>query len=596
MIDATLARGWLRALAPPPIVAPTVFAESEIILPASANARPGPLRLYAYQREPIEAIADDEAEIIVLMLASQTGKSTVINAIMGHCIAAAPGPMLHVSPTGPNAEKFVRERLDPLIASSPALRALIGKGDATRRGSSGGVNSVSLKTFPGGSLAFASSFKPDELAARAIKYLFLDEVDRYASSAGVEGDPVELAIKRTKTYEGLGRKIIIVSTPTTRMGSRIGAWYARGDQRRFHVKCPDCDHSGPLAFECLKWTEGKPDTAHLACEECGVVIDEPKRRAMIADGKWVATATGERGIRSYHLDELSSLFSTMAAVAQQFDAAKTPEKKQSFYNTTLARVYDAGTEVELSASELEQRAERIVPPYNSNIQYVTCGIDVQSDRLECTFLAKHSDETFSVLNHLKLPGDTTGDAVWSELDHALGTVFPLADGRSLSLEVIAIDKNFSADQALKFVHAQRRKSRRIVPVIGRADFGRPSLTPSRTSRGHTRHFIVGVDMVKHALQKRLTMEEMGPGYIRLPDHLPPEYFEGLASEELRVKTIKGTPIYYHHRVVRKNEPFDCLVYATAIAGVVNVQATTAPATPGPSIRELAAKLNAAHNT
>jgi hypothetical protein len=57
MIDATLARGWLRALAPSPIVAPTVFAEREIVLPASANARPGPLRLTAYQREPIETIA-----------------------------------------------------------------------------------------------------------------------------------------------------------------------------------------------------------------------------------------------------------------------------------------------------------------------------------------------------------------------------------------------------------------------------------------------------------------------------------------------------------------------------------------------------------
>ncbi|MDH2407010.1 phage terminase large subunit family protein [Bradyrhizobium sp. SSUT18] len=78
MIDEQLARGWLRAPAPPPIVAPTNFAETQIILPSSANAIPGPLRLTAYQREPIDAIADNDVEIIVLMLASQTGKSTVI--------------------------------------------------------------------------------------------------------------------------------------------------------------------------------------------------------------------------------------------------------------------------------------------------------------------------------------------------------------------------------------------------------------------------------------------------------------------------------------------------------------------------------------
>jgi phage terminase large subunit GpA-like protein len=48
-------------------------------------------------------------------------------------------------------------------------------------------------------LNFASSHKPDELAARAIKYLFLDEVDRFAQSAGIEGCPILLALKRTKT-------------------------------------------------------------------------------------------------------------------------------------------------------------------------------------------------------------------------------------------------------------------------------------------------------------------------------------------------------------------------------------------------------------
>jgi phage terminase large subunit GpA-like protein len=80
----------------------------------------------------------------------------------------------------------------------------------------------------------------------------------------------------------------------------------------------------------------------------------------------------------------------MAAAAQQFGASKTPEQKQTFYNTTLARVYDAGTEVELSSSELQQRAEPIAPLYAANVSFVTAGVDVQSNRLECSFLAHHS--------------------------------------------------------------------------------------------------------------------------------------------------------------------------------------------------------------
>jgi phage terminase large subunit GpA-like protein len=177
MIDEALARKWLAAFAPPPRVAPSTFAEGEIRLPASANAIPGPLRLAPYQRELVDAIAADDCEVVVMMLSSQTGKSISIDAQLGHCIACEPGPILHVSPTGKRGEEFVRDRFDPLVAASPALRALIGKGRATRRGGSGGINSIASKSFPGGQLNFALSFKPDELAARAIKFLFLDEID-----------------------------------------------------------------------------------------------------------------------------------------------------------------------------------------------------------------------------------------------------------------------------------------------------------------------------------------------------------------------------------------------------------------------------------
>ncbi|WP_439368511.1 phage terminase large subunit family protein [Bradyrhizobium sp. DASA03120] len=584
MPDTALAQAWLYAWAPPPIVAPTAFAESEIILPASANALPGPLRLAPYQREPIDAVAEDAVEIIVLMLASQTGKSTTINAIMSHCIASDPGPLLHVSPTGGRSEEFVRERFDPLVASSPALRALIGKGQDTRKGSSGGIDSVSAKTFPGGQLSFASSFKADELAARAIKYLFLDEIDRFATSAGVEGDPIGLAVKRTKTFEGKGRKIIIVSTPTTRVGSRINAWYLRGDQRKFFVACPDCQHSAPIDFENLKWEPGKPETAHLVCEECGVIHDERARRSMIEAGRWQATATGEKGIRSYHLTELTSLFSTMASVAQQYEGAATPEQKQAFYNTTLAQVYDAGTEVELSSSELQQRAEKIGPPYAANLLFVSAGVDVQADRLEATFLGVHSDQTFSVLNHIKLMGDTSGDAVWRQLDEAMGSTFKTTDGRTLPVQIQAIDSGFNADQVVKFVLAQRRKSRASYAVKGKEGFDRLPLTQGGRLKGQMRLLIVGSDAGKLAVQKALALQEIGPGYIRLPDHLDADYFEGLASEELRIKVVKGAPRYAYHRIVKRNEPLDCLVYATAIAKHPHVQAaTTKPfAQPGKS--------------
>jgi len=597
MTDEQLALSWLRAFRPPPAIAPSAFAESEIILPSSANAIPGPLRLASYQRELVDSIATDDAEIIVLMLSAQVGKSLSVNAQLMHSIACAPGPMLHVSPTGGNSEKFVRDVFDPLVGSSPTLRALIGTGQNTRKGSTGGANSLASKSFPGGQLSFASSHKPAELAAKAIKYLFLDEVDRFAQSAGVEGCPIQLALKRTKTYEGKGRKAVIASTPTTRTASRINEWYLRGDQRKFMVTCTErgCGHAGPLLFKNLHWNDGEPETAFMSCDGCGVEINEAKRHELIERGVWVATANGEPGVRSYHLNELASKFSTMESVARQAEAAKTPLQKQTFFNTALAEVFDAGTEVELNSSELQQRAEPITAPYAANIQFVTAGVDVQGNRLECTFLAHHADATHSVLNHLKLMGDTSADAVWRDLDLALGTIFPLSGGRSLGLRATAVDSGFSTDQVVKFVTLQRRKGRRCDAVKGRSGFDQPALKWGGRLKGTFKLLLVGVDAVKHTVQKHLAMQFVGPGFIRLPDHLGEEYFEGLASEELRTKFVRGAPKYEYHRTHRQNEPLDCLVYALAIAETVPKVALT-PATPGPDVKELARKIHAAHNS
>jgi phage terminase large subunit GpA-like protein len=595
--DAQLALSWLRAFRPPPAIAPSAFAESEIILPSSANAIPGPLRLASYQRELVDSVAADDAEIIVFMLSSQVGKSLSVDAQLMHSIACAPGPMLHVSPTGARSEEFVRDRFDPLVGSSPTLRKLIGTGQNTRKGSTGGANSLASKSFPGGQLNFASSHKPDELAARAIKYLFLDEVDRFAQSAGIEGCPIQLALKRTKSFENRGRKVVIVSTPTSRTASRINEYFLRGDQRGFMIACTekDCGHVGPLMFKNLHWKDGEPETAFLSCDGCGVEINEAKRRELIENGEWVATAKGEKGVRSYHLNELASKFSTMESVARQAEAAKTPLQRQVFHNTALAEVFDAGTEVELTASELQQRAEPIASPYAANMQLVTAGVDVQSNRLECLFLGHHADATYTVLNHLKLMGDTSGNEVWQALDVALGTVFPLANGKSLNVMATAVDSGFNADQVTAFVNAQRRKSRACFAVKGRSGFDQPALKWGGRLKGVLKLLLVGVDAVKLTVQKRLAMQTVGPGFIRLPDHLPPEFFEGIAAEELRVKIVKGAPRFEYHRTYRFNEPIDCLTYATAIAEMVPKQALTPP-TPGPTIKELTRKLVAAHNT
>jgi phage terminase large subunit GpA-like protein len=70
--------------------------------------------------------------------------------------------------------------------------------------------------------------------------IIFDEVDAYPPSAGNDGDPIELGTKRAEYY--WDRKILAGSTPLIAGASRIEQRFNEGDQRRFYVPCPHCDH------------------------------------------------------------------------------------------------------------------------------------------------------------------------------------------------------------------------------------------------------------------------------------------------------------------------------------------------------------------
>lgn len=48
--------------------------------------------------------------------------------------------------------------------------------------------------------------------SKPIRYLFLDEVDKFKAATTQEADPISLSIERTKSYFS-NRKIYICSTP-----------------------------------------------------------------------------------------------------------------------------------------------------------------------------------------------------------------------------------------------------------------------------------------------------------------------------------------------------------------------------------------------
>ena len=198
------------------------------------------------------------AQRVVFMKAAQVGATEAGNCFLGFIIHQAPGPALAVQPTVELAKRNSRQRIDPLIEESPALRDKVKPARSRDAG-----NTMLSKEFAGGILIMTGANSAVGLRSTPARYIFLDEVDAYPASADEEGDPVSLAEARSLTFAHR-RKVFLASTPTIRGLSRIEREYEASDQRRYFVACPHCGTSQWLKFERLRWEKGKPETAAYA--------------------------------------------------------------------------------------------------------------------------------------------------------------------------------------------------------------------------------------------------------------------------------------------------------------------------------------------
>src|SRR3989338_4805870 len=181
-------------------------------------------------------------EEITVMAASQVGKTEAMFNMLGFIIDQDPGPALVVLPRESDAKSVSCNRVLPMIQSSFALRQHLPKfsDDITRL-------EYHLDRMI---LYFAGSNSPADLASRPIRYLFLDEIDKYPRFSGREADPIKLATERQKTF--WNKKTVKVSTPTTRDGY-IYREFEKSDQSRFFAPCPHCGGYQILLFGQIKW-------------------------------------------------------------------------------------------------------------------------------------------------------------------------------------------------------------------------------------------------------------------------------------------------------------------------------------------------------
>ena len=549
----------------------------------------------------MDAFTDPATHTIVVISAAQVGKSEAIMNVIGYIIDHDPASILWVLPTLEMAQTFSKDRLAAMIADTPALRDKVRTPKSKDSG-----NTLLRKEFPGGHIHLVGSNSPAGLASRPVRVVLLDEVDRYDASAGAEGDPVDLAVARARTF--WNRKILMTSTPTIKGVSRIEKAYEASDQRRYHVPCPHCDQYQILVWENVLIpspdVKGRRDTTGttIACIHCGADLGEADRLRMIRRGEWRASEPFD-GVAGFHLDALCSPWTSLADQATRWiDAAhRGSEAIRVVVNTDRGETFEEKGE-SADPTGLLARVEDYGQTVPAGACVLTAGVDVQGNRLEVAVTAWGPGRESWNIDYRVLHGNPATEALWLELDQYLLRTWKHAGGADLPILCCAVDSSDQTDTVYKF--CVPRQTRRVYPVKGLSTLGAELVKPPPSTRGRKSLadrlkaplHNVNTDQAKRLIMSWLSLPHPGPGYMHFPAERDAEYFAQLTAEKMVTRYHRGQSRREWVKQRPRNEALDLAVYNLAaleilikrglnlVQALETVTATTGPIPSAPAPR------------
>lgn len=563
--------GFNAGLKPDPLLNISEWADKYRVLSQKASAEPGKWRTSRtpYLKEIMDCLSPYSGiERVVFMKGAQIGGTEVGNNFLGYIVHLSPGPVMLVMPTVDGAKRTSKTRIDPMFAAIPELKGVISD-----RRSKDASNTTLMKEFQGGVLVLTGANSAIGLRSMPVRYIFLDEIDAYKGDVEGEGDPVNLAIKRTSTFNR--RKIFMVSTPTIQSVSRIEYEYEQSDQRHYMVPCPYCNKRQSLKWKQIHWENNDPQTAVYICEHCGGIIEEHLKTWMLENGVWKKSNPSSK-IAGFHLSSLYSpvgWFSWADAVKQFLDAKNKDNLLKVWVNTVLGETWlekGEAPEWQILFDKREDYQQELVP---SGGLFLTAGADVQKDRIECEVVAwGRNRESWSV-GYFIINGDTAREDVWNELTDFSQRYFEHSSGAMLPISRFAIDSGFATQQVYNWVRKQPLNFAMAVKGTdsGVTPLGLPTkvdlnINGKKLRRG-AKVWTVGTSILKSELYQflRLTQNEnesFPAGYCHFPKY-DSEYFKQLTAEQLVTKVVRGYQKREWQKTRERNEALDCRVYARA---------------------------------
>lgn len=589
----------------------------------SGTPWPGPFRTdrVPYLREPQDCLHPDHpARRVTARWAAQLGKSTAIENWFCYIVDQAPGSMMIVMPSLDELSKFNRIKLQPTIDATPRIRhKVIPMNSRDEQASTTGY-----KRFAGGYCQLVNAGSSKGLQMVSIKYLAMDEVTGYAADVDGRGSPRDQARARQKMYGGLAKEWQ-GSTPGIAGECVITADFEAGDRRHYYVPCPHCETYQRLTFDQMRGPDpdGTPPTAHLRCGSCDGAIVDGHKPEMLARGRWIATRVVEGDdpvpelIRpgdleewtcapcegrcrawqpSYHLWAAYSPRERLDDIWSRWEVAQgNTTKLKTFQQQDLGEPYDPGGvaiewEKIVTASHSHPYPRARIPV---EAGLVVSAADVQGYGIKwLAYAIGPRGQRWLIDREIFEGAPDQSDEPWIALADALGRMYPTAGGGEKGIDLSGIDAGFATDRVKRFCAGRPN----VYALDGRHQAGLPWLgTPKKqvVKEGKRRIasvllYPVGNYDVKTEVVAGLANFIQGPDatgqWPRNVIHLTPDLCDEDFAQELTAERLVDPDEYIQtskrrgRRLIsprairewrkiggRKNDWFDCTVYALALA-------------------------------
>lgn len=446
-------------------------------------------RTAPYMVEVMNTYASREYSNMAFMGPAQCGKTDgiVINGVL-YSVKVDPMDTMVFCPSNSAARDFSMRRIDRLHRHSPTIGECLITG----------ANSDNTfdKHYLSGMMLTLSWPSVTELAGRPVGRIIMTDFDRMDDDIGGDGNPYDLATKRTTTFGSFAMcaaesspsrpiidpKWIPKSPHEAPPATGIAALYNRGDRRRWQWPCPNCETWYEGKHEHLEWHKEKgmsnfevAATTVMRCPYCGHPTVHDDRHEMQQWATWVPEGmeVDSKGrligkkpstrFASFWLRGTAASFMTWPKLTlayldavDEYERTFSEEALKKYWNNDMGEPYSPKSAADVRLPEvLKDRAqdlpERMVP---EGVRFLVATVDIQKNMFRVAVFGVRPGTPFDlvVIDNYDIRKsqryDEDGERLWvkpatyledwDEIEeHVIDREYELADGSGRKMAIKA---------------------------------------------------------------------------------------------------------------------------------------------------------------